>query len=405
MFNRFTRQALQVLFYARSEVSQLRSSAVEPEHILLGLLDEGKGLGSRILARTGVALDDFRSDIVRRLTGGEKVPESDEIPFSASCERALQYAAEEADRLLHNYIGTEHLLLGLLREERSVAAEVLAARGLRIEAVREAIVELLSRGEHPETPGPPATPANTYQWPQIPFVPSRTVHILHSGMRSPQEPVINYAGTVFSAYGFTLEDIIVRAWEGNRWHVDITPGLRDDARFDFLMVLPQQEAVATCRGLLQSEIEQHFAVHVKRERRMRDVYRVTNTNPLGQMLRRYPDPEPGTCFSSLAFSVFMGRSKDAPMFPLDAFAVHSVPFMFLVNWFEEILGGQVIDETGLRGIYGFELKERVNTPEALIQVLRDEAGLVITREQREIPTLIVRQRKRNMKANEAIELS
>ena len=401
LFNRFTLRADQVLFYARSEVSQIGSSAVEPEHILLGLLDEGKGLGSRILARTGIALDDLRSDIVRRLTGGEKVPESDEIPFSASCERALQYAAEEADRLLHSYIGTEHLLLGLLREERSVAAEVLAARGLRIEAVREAIVELLSRGEQPEPPGPPPTPANTYQWPQIPFVPSRTVHILYSGMRSPQQPAINYTRTVFSAYGFTLEDIIVRAWEGNRWHVDITPGLRDDARFDFLMVLPQQEAVATCLGLLQSGIEQHFAVHVKRERRMRDVYALTHTNSRGQMLRRYPDPEPGTCFPSLAFSVFMGRSKDAPMFPLGGFAVHSVPFTFLVNWFEEILGGQVIDETGLPGIYGFELKERVNTPEALTQLLRDEAGLVITRERREIPTLIVQQRKRIMKANES----
>jgi uncharacterized protein (TIGR03435 family) len=395
MFNRFTSRALQVLFYARSEVSQLGSSAVEPEHILLGVLDEGKGLGSRILARTGAALDDFRSDIIRRLTSCEKVPESDEIPFSASSERALQYAAEEADRLLHKYIGTEHLLLGLLREERSVAAEVLAARGLRIEAVREAIVELLNRGEQPEPPGPPPTPANTYQWPQIRFVPSRTVHILYSGMRSPQVPVINHAGTVFSAYGFTLEDIIVRAWEGNRWHVDITPGLRDDTRFDFLMVLPQQETPATCLGLLQSAIEQHFAVHVKRERRMRDVYVLTNTNARGQMLRRYPDPEPGTGFSIVAFSVFMGRSKDAPMFPLDGFAVHSVPFMFLVNWFEEILGGQVIDETGLLGIYGFELKERVNTPETLIQLLRDEAGLVITRGRREISTLIVRQRKSN----------
>ncbi len=77
---------------------------------------------------------------------------------------------------------------------------------------------------------------------------------------------------------------------------------------------------------------------------MRDVYRVTNTSRLGQ-------------------------------------------------WFEEILGGQMIDETGLSGIYGFELKERVNTPEAFIQLLRDGAGLVITRERREIPTLIVEQTK------------
>jgi hypothetical protein len=64
--------------------------------------------------------------------------------------------------------------------------------------------------------------------------------------------------------------------------------------------------------------------------------------------------------------------------------------MFLVQWFEEILGGQVIDETDLPGIYGFELKERVDTPAAFIQLLRDEAGLVLTREPREVPTLVVR---------------
>src|SRR3954464_4609887 len=196
-------------------------------------------------------------------------------PCSPSSDRALQYAAEEADRLSHDHIGTDHLLLGLLREERSVAAEVLTARGLRVEAVREAIVSLHSGGERLESPAPPSTPANTYEWPRIPFVPSRTVHILYSGMRWPEQPAINYAGTVFSAYGFTLEDIIVRAWEGNRWHVDITPGLRDAARFDFLLVLPQQEAVATCLGLLQSAIEQHFEAEVPRERRMRDVYVLT----------------------------------------------------------------------------------------------------------------------------------
>ena len=239
----------------------------------------------------------FAATVVRHLTTREKVPESDEMPFSTSCERALQYAAEEADRLMHDSIGPEHLLLGLLREERSVAAEVLRARGLEIEAVRDAIAALDS-GEQPEPPGPPPAPANTYQWPWIPFVPSRTVHILYSGMRASQEPVINFTGDVFGAYGFTLEDIIVRAWEGNRWHVDITPELIDVARFDFLIVLPQQETVATCLGLLQGAIEQQFAVHVKREARMRHVYRLTNTKSRGQMLRRYPDPEPGTFFSS-----------------------------------------------------------------------------------------------------------
>jgi hypothetical protein len=112
VFDRFTQRAIQVLFYARAEASQLGSSAVEPEHILLGVLDEGHGLGGRILARTGHAVDDVRQDIVRRLTGGEKVPPSNEILFSPSCQRALQYAAEEADRLAHDHVGAEHLLPG-----------------------------------------------------------------------------------------------------------------------------------------------------------------------------------------------------------------------------------------------------------------------------------------------------
>jgi uncharacterized protein (TIGR03435 family) len=308
----------------------------------------------------------------------------------------LLYAAEEADRLLHTSIGTEHVLLGLLREERSVAAEVLAARGLRLEAVRDAIADLLDTGERPEPPSPPFTPENTYRWPQIPFVPSRTVHILYSGMRSPQAPGINHAGPVFSAYGFTIREIIARAWDGNPWHVDMTPGLGDETRFDFLMVLPQEETSSTCFRLLQSAIEQHFALDVRLEKRMREVYVLTNTNSGGQMLRRYPELAPGTGFALLNFSVFRNRPPDAPMFPLDAFAVHSVPFLLLVTWFEEILGGQVIDETGLRGIYGFELKERVQTPDAFIQLLRDKAGLVMTRQQRETPTLVVRQRENTL---------
>lgn len=169
MFDRFSTRATRVLFHARSEAGQLGSRAIEPEHILLGILDEGGGLGSRILARTGDELCHLRSEILGRLASREKVPETDELQFSASCQRALQCAVEEADRLSHDHIGTEHLLLGLLYEEQSVAAEVLAGRGVRVDAVREAIAELLAHGEEPEPPGPPGTPANTYKWPWIPL--------------------------------------------------------------------------------------------------------------------------------------------------------------------------------------------------------------------------------------------
>jgi uncharacterized protein (TIGR03435 family) len=277
-----------------------------------------------------------------------------------------------------------------MREARSVAAAVLAARGVSLDVLREAVAARVS-GEQQEFQAPPPTAANTYQWPQIPFVASRTVHILHSGLQPPSPPAINHPGPVFSAYGFTLEEIIVRAWEGNRWHIEIPLGLRENARFDFLMVLPQPETAAACLGLLRPAIEQQFGVHVTRETRLRDVYRLTNIPSGSQMLRRYPNPPDGTGFSMLSFSTFMGRSPGTPMFPLDGFAVHSVPFFLLVHWFEEILGGQIVDETRLPGIYGFELKKKVDTSEAFIELLRDQAGLVIRRERREVPTLIVRQ--------------
>jgi uncharacterized protein (TIGR03435 family) len=388
MFDRFTVGATRILFHARVQASELGSAAIEPEHLLLGLLEERTGLASRILASAG---DDrkVRGDIRARVADRDSVPASTDLPFSDACKRAISGAVEEADRMQDAAVGTEHLLLGLMRGEGTVATEVLSARGVTLEGVREAIREF-RREEEPEPPGPPPTPANTYPWPRIPFVPSRTVHILYSGMQWPTQPVINFPGTAFCAYGFTLQEMIVRAWQGSPWHVDITPGLETGVRFDFLMALPQEETWDTCLGLLQSAIEQQFGVRVSRETRMRDVYRLTDIGRRGPMLRRYPDPPPGTAFSSLRLPVFLKRSPDAPMFPLEPFAAHSMPWPVLVSWFEESLGRQVIDETGLPGIYGFELSERVNSPEAFIQRLRDEAGLAITPETRELPTLIVR---------------
>jgi hypothetical protein len=107
------------------------------------------------------------------------------------------------------------------------------------------------------------------------------------------------------------KDIIVRAWEGNRWHVDITPGLSER----YAVRLPHGAAAgrdtATCLGCCESAIEQHFAVDVTLEQRMRDVHVLTNTNVRGQMLRRYPDPEPGTGFSLAAFSASWAARRRA----------------------------------------------------------------------------------------------
>jgi ATP-dependent Clp protease ATP-binding subunit ClpC len=144
MFERYTERARRVLFFARYEASQLGSVSIETEHLLLGLIREGKGLTSRIFARSHLSLENIRKEIEGRTVFREKVSTSVEIPFSAETKRVLSCAAEEADRLLHNYIGTEHLLLGILREERSVAASILMEKGMRLHTVREDIVQLLN---------------------------------------------------------------------------------------------------------------------------------------------------------------------------------------------------------------------------------------------------------------------
>ena len=144
MFERYTERARRVLFFARYEASQLGSISIETEHLLLGLIREGKGLTSRIFSRSHLSLENIRKEIEGRTVFREKVSTSVEIPFSTETKRVLQFASEEADRLLHNYIGTEHLLLGILREERSVVSVILSEKGMRLNTVREDIVQLLN---------------------------------------------------------------------------------------------------------------------------------------------------------------------------------------------------------------------------------------------------------------------
>ena len=158
MFERFTERARRVLFFARYEASQLGSASIDTEHLLLGLIREDKGLTTRLFADAGIALDEVRDELLRRVPARPQTPTSLEIPFSAAAKHVLEHAAQEADRLSHDYIGTEHLLLGLLREQGSLAADVLTSRGLQLDRVRERIVEFLSDGERRGTPGHRAFP-------------------------------------------------------------------------------------------------------------------------------------------------------------------------------------------------------------------------------------------------------
>ena len=142
MFERYTERARRVIFFARYEASQFGSSTIESEHLLLGLVREGKETMQRF-----VAANSLRKTIEERLAVGPKISVSIDLPLSNECRRILAYSSEEAERLAHSHIGTEHLLLGILREEGSLAAQVLKDAGAHLQSIREALAKDPARSE------------------------------------------------------------------------------------------------------------------------------------------------------------------------------------------------------------------------------------------------------------------
>jgi uncharacterized protein (TIGR02246 family) len=135
MFERYTEKARRVIFFARYEASQYGSPYIETEHLLLGLFREDKALADRLLHEQG-SIEAIRREIESLIDVRERISTSVEVPLTSECKRILNFAADEADRLNHTYIAHEHLLLGILREEKCEAAKILSARGLDHAALR-----------------------------------------------------------------------------------------------------------------------------------------------------------------------------------------------------------------------------------------------------------------------------
>jgi hypothetical protein len=140
MFERYSEKSRRVIFFARYEASQFGSMTIESEHLLLGLMREDKALFERLLS---LSVRDLTDDVTKRLVSREKVSTSIDLPLSNECKRILAYAAEEAERLNRKTIGTESLLLGMLREEKCGAAEVLYQRQLKLDTVRSEFAKSL----------------------------------------------------------------------------------------------------------------------------------------------------------------------------------------------------------------------------------------------------------------------
>ncbi len=157
MFEKYTEKARRVIFFARYEASQFGSPYIETEHLLLGILREDKALTNRFLRSHG-SVESIRKQIEGHTTIREPVSTSVDLPLSNESKRVLAFAAEEAVRLSHKHIGTEHVLLGLLREEKSFAAGLLTERGVRLLALRED----LARAAHTAVArGPEGSPSLT----------------------------------------------------------------------------------------------------------------------------------------------------------------------------------------------------------------------------------------------------
>ncbi len=150
MFERFTDRARRVVVLAQEEARMLNHNYIGTEHILLGLIHEGEGVAAKALESLGIALEGVRQQVEEIIGQGQQAP-SGHIPFTPRAKKVLELSLREALQLGHNYIGTEHILLGLIREGEGVAAQVLVKLGADLNRVRQQVLQLLSgyQGKEP----------------------------------------------------------------------------------------------------------------------------------------------------------------------------------------------------------------------------------------------------------------
>ena len=157
MFERFTDRARRVVVLAQEEARMLNHNYIGTEHILLGLIHEGEGVAAKGLEALGISLEGVRAQVEEIIGQGQQAP-SGHIPFTPRAKKVLELSLREALQLGHNYIGTEHILLGLIREGEGVAAQVLVKLGADLNRVRQQVIQLLSgyQGKEAVQTGGPA---------------------------------------------------------------------------------------------------------------------------------------------------------------------------------------------------------------------------------------------------------
>jgi ATP-dependent Clp protease ATP-binding subunit ClpC len=195
VFERFTDRARRTVVFAQEEARMLNHNYIGTEHILLGLLREEEGVAARALTSLGLSLEAVRRDVGEIVGQGSEVPRG-HIPFTPRAKKVLELSLREALQLGHNYIGTEHILLGLIREGEGVAAQVLQKLGADLNRVRQTVVQLLSRyAAETEAAG------------------GEAVGVFTEGVAPTSEPLGDDAPTCPNCFGALDETLAVRVLE------------------------------------------------------------------------------------------------------------------------------------------------------------------------------------------------
>jgi ATP-dependent Clp protease ATP-binding subunit ClpC len=195
VFERFTDRARRTVVFAQEEARMLNHNYIGTEHILLGLLREEEGVAARALTSLGVSLEAVRRDVGEIVGQGSEVPRG-HIPFTPRAKKVLELSLREALQLGHNYIGTEHILLGLIREGEGVAAQVLQKLGADLNRVRQTVVQVLSRyAAETEAAG------------------GEAVGVFTEGVAPTSEPLGDDAPTCPNCFGALDETLAVRVLE------------------------------------------------------------------------------------------------------------------------------------------------------------------------------------------------
>jgi len=377
MFERYTERARRVLFFARYEASQIGSLRIEADHVLLGLVREGQGLAGRVLSDAKMSFEDIRRDIEEHLRLHERVPPSVEIPFTEETKRILHFAAEESDRLLHTDIGTEHLLLGILREDGCHAAQLLIRRGLRIEAARERIVAMRpdGRADEDERPGPPPARIRKTDVGQ-----TTSLYEARVSRSSGEMGGFNGGPNHWSMCGAPLRTILARACDLPEVRIDVARELDDGRLYDCVVVLPDPVRHDELEQAARAAIERAFGAVLIRERRLMDAV-VISVGADGPRL----EPSAGGGGGGMGFGSFGGGSVDGH------FSMHG-SIGELCRTIEMLHHRVVVDETGLTDSYRIDVQARGADVDAFVDAVAGQLGLTATRAKRDVEMIALRPR-------------